>query len=74
MEENTPKTAPAMWEEKFGDSGDLSLSPVRVGAGGLKYMAVTVCFDRLATACWRLLSETAFLSLGVTRCYFFPYC
>lgn len=74
MEENTPKTAPAMWEEKFGDSEDLSLSPVRVGAGGLKYMAVIVCFDRLATACWRLLSETAFLSLGVTRCYFFPYC
>ncbi|KAF4797945.1 Myelin protein zero-like protein 1 [Turdus rufiventris] len=30
MEENTPKTAPAVWEEKFGDSGDLSLSPVRV--------------------------------------------
>lgn len=53
------------------------LGPVRVGAwryGGLRYMDVIVCFDSLATACSRLLSETAFLSLGVTRCYFFPHC
>lgn len=53
------------------------LSPVEVGAqryAGLRSMGVTVCFDGLATACLRLLNETAFLSLGVTRCYFFPHC
>lgn len=35
-------------------------------------MDVIDCFDSFATACLRLLSETVFLSLGVTRCYFFP--
>lgn len=81
MEENTPKTDCSVGGEggtKVWWLWSLSLlSPVKVGAqryAGLRYTDVIVCFDSLATACLRLLNETAFLSLGVTRCYFFPRC
>lgn len=60
---------------KLSDSEDLSLSSIKIGAqgyAGLRYMDVIDCFGSFATACLRLLSETVFLSLGVTRCYFFP--
>lgn len=60
---------------KLSDSEDLSLSSVKVGArryAGLRYINVIACCDSFARACLRLLSETVFLSLGVTRCYSFP--
>lgn len=60
---------------KLSDSEDLPFSSVEVGAqryAGLRYMDVIDCFDSFAAACIGLLSGTVFLSLGVTRCYFFP--
>lgn len=79
VEETSWETASIVWEQtvvpKLSDSEDLSLSSVKVGArrcAGLRYMDAIDCFDSFVTACLRLLNETVFLSLGVTRCYFFP--